>query len=80
MDASNPWDDIFKQAGKVFTEPHEDMPLIVRRLRADNAKTILDLGSGSGRHVIYLAKNGFSVHGLDHSPEGLSITRQWLDA
>jgi cyclopropane fatty-acyl-phospholipid synthase-like methyltransferase len=77
---SNPWDDIFKQAGKVFTDPHEDMPLIVRWLKEGNAQTVLDLGSGTGRHVVYLAKNGFSVHGLDHSPEGISITRQWLSA
>jgi len=56
---SNPWDEIFKQAGKFFTDPHEDMPLMVRWLKEDNAKTILDLGSGSGRHVVYLAKNGF---------------------
>jgi len=77
---ANPWDDIFKSVGKVFTDPHEDMPLIVRWLKEDHAKTVLDLGSGSGRHVVYLAKNGFSVHGLDRSPEGISITRQWLRA
>ena len=29
---------------------------------------ILDLGCGTGKHAEYLAKNGFSVHGVDISP------------
>jgi len=72
------WDDIFTQQGKVFTEPHEDLPEYVQSLKQPGASTILDLGCGSGRHVIYLAKCDFSVFGLDNSPEGLKITRQWL--
>ena len=75
---TNAWNEIFKQQGKVFTEPHKDMPRIVRLLKARGASTILDLGSGTGRHVVYLARSGFSVFGLDSSPEGISLTRQWL--
>lgn len=75
---TNPWNEIFKQQGKVFLEPHEDMPGIVRFLSEQGARKILDLGSGSGRHVLYLAKCGFSVSGLDNSPEGIEITRDSL--
>ena len=28
--------------------------------------------------MVYLAKKGFSVCGLDHSSEGMKVTRQWL--
>jgi cyclopropane fatty-acyl-phospholipid synthase-like methyltransferase len=54
------------------------MPRIVQLLKDRGASTVLDLGSGTGRHVVYLAKNGFSVFGLDNSPEGVRVTRQWL--
>jgi cyclopropane fatty-acyl-phospholipid synthase-like methyltransferase len=62
----------------VFTEPHEDMPRIVQLLKDRGASTVLDLGSGTGRHVVTMARHGFSVFGLDSSPEGIRATRQWL--
>ncbi|UCH43006.1 MAG: class I SAM-dependent methyltransferase [Dehalococcoidales bacterium] len=74
----NAWDEIFKQRSMVFPEPHEDMPGIVKLLKGRGASTVLDLGSGTGRHVVYLAKNGFSVYGLDSSSVGVKATRQWL--
>ncbi len=74
----NPWDNVFKQHGAFFGEPHEDMPKIVELLKQNGSRTVLDLGSGSGRHVVYLAKCGFSVYGIDSSPEGIEITRNWL--
>ena len=62
----------------MFTDPHEDMPGIVQLLKDRGASTVLDLGSGTGRHAVCLAKCGFSVFGLDNSPEGLKATRRWL--
>jgi ubiquinone/menaquinone biosynthesis C-methylase UbiE len=76
----NPWNDIFKTQGRVFNEPQSDMPAIVKLLKERKAKTVLDLGSGTGRHSVYLAKNGFTVYGLDSSPEGLQATQKWLSA
>ena len=76
--STNAWNELYKQRGRVFTEPHEDMPGIVKLLIDRGVSTILDLGSGTGRHVVYLARSGFSVCGLDNSPEGIHITRQWL--
>jgi SAM-dependent methyltransferase len=74
----NPWDEIFKKHGPFFTEPHEDMPRIIEMLKEEKPATVLDLGSGSGRHTVYLAGKGFSVFGLDDAPEGIEITREWL--
>ena len=74
----NPWDKLFQNEGKVFTEPHEDLPDVIQALKRIGAEKVLDLGSGSGRHVIYLAKHGFSVYGLDSSPEGIALTNEWL--
>lgn len=74
----NPWNNIFAEQGRVFTEPHETMTKIVQMLQKKGAETILDLGSGTGRHVVYLAQNGFQLFGLDSAPEGIAATEQWL--
>ena len=74
----NAWNEIFARDGKVFTKPHEAMPGIIQYLKANGASKVLDLGSGNGRHVVHLARNGFLVFGLDNAPEGLEITRRWL--
>jgi len=76
--AVNPWDDIFKQNGRIFNDPHSDMPGIVKLMKEREANTVLDLGNGTGRHTVYLAKNGFTVFGLDSAPEAIRATREWL--
>lgn len=78
MNKKTTWNHIFQKEGQVFTEPHEDMASIVEILKKRGAGKILDLGSGSGRHVVYLAQNGFSVFGLDNSSAGLDMTKKWL--
>ncbi|GAB4352542.1 MAG: hypothetical protein Kow0099_36780 [Candidatus Abyssubacteria bacterium] len=54
------------------------MPKIVRLFKRRGVKRVLDLGCGSGRHTVYLAKRGFSVWGLDIAPEGIRLTGEWL--
>lgn len=72
------WDKIFKQQGKVFTKPQEDMPRIAKLFKKKDVKKVLDLGCGSGRHTVYLVKNGFGVYGIDIAPEGIKMTKDWL--
>ena len=72
------WNAIFKKEGKVFLKPREEMPKIVQLFKKNGIKKVLDLGCGSGRHTVYLAKNGFDVYGIDVAPVGLKITRDWL--
>jgi len=72
------WDKIFKYEGKIFNKVQENIPEIVKLFKKEGVKKVLDLGSGSGRHVIYLAKKGFEVYGFDNSPAGIKITKDWL--
>ncbi|MDD2715589.1 MAG: class I SAM-dependent methyltransferase [Candidatus Wallbacteria bacterium] len=72
------WNQIFKKDGKVFTKIQEDMPSLARLFKKSGLKRILDLGSGSGRHVVYLASKGFELHGLDIADSGHAISREWL--
>ena len=72
------WNRIFEKKGKVLTKVQEDIPKILTLCKKHNAKKILDLGCGSGRHVVYFAKRGFDVYGIDIAKEGIKITKDWL--
>jgi SAM-dependent methyltransferase len=43
-----------------------------------NAHSLLDLGCGTGRHVLLLAEDGLRVAGIDRSPEMLAAARAQL--
>ena len=41
-------------------------------------RRVLDLGCGAGRHLVYLASQGFEMYGADVDPRGLACARGWL--
>jgi cyclopropane fatty-acyl-phospholipid synthase-like methyltransferase len=73
------WDKIFEESGRVFKEPHPKMDVLVKLFRKNHVKKVLDLGCGSGRHLIYFASEGFDIYGFDSSPNALKLARKWLD-
>ncbi|MFA5926525.1 MAG: class I SAM-dependent methyltransferase [Parcubacteria group bacterium] len=74
------WNEAFKKDGRIFFDPQEDMAEIVRVFKKNKVKRVLDLGSGTGRHLVYLAKKGFDVYGIDIADEGIKLSRKWLKA
>jgi SAM-dependent methyltransferase len=42
-------------------------------------RRVLDLGCGAGRHLVYLARQGFEAYGTDVDSHGLARTRSWLE-
>lgn len=72
------WDNIFTSSGKVFLEPHSDMERLAKLFKKNNVHKILDLGCGTGRHLIFFAKKNFDIYGLDGSPRGIEIAKEWL--
>ncbi|HEY3343985.1 MAG TPA: class I SAM-dependent methyltransferase [Anaerolineaceae bacterium] len=73
------WDALFHNEEFRWKEPHEQVIQFVDRFSPKRPARILDLGCGAGRHVVYLAAQGFQMVGLDNSPTALSLTRDWLD-
>ncbi len=73
------WDKIFAERGRVFTDPHSDMGRVVKLIQENNGSRILDLGCGSGRHVVYLTHLGFDVYGFDSSSKAISMAQEWLE-
>jgi len=72
------WNKIFGNEGKVFTEPQPDIPKISKLFKKQGVKKILDLGCGTGRHLVFFAKKGFDVYGIDIAKQGIEISRRWL--
>ncbi|MGQ9601993.1 MAG: class I SAM-dependent methyltransferase [Candidatus Bipolaricaulia bacterium] len=73
------WDELFKR--EEFRE-RESYPRVIefaKLLKERGARRILDLGCGAGRHLVYLAKEGFEPFGIDLSPTGLEQARRWLE-
>ncbi|MCD4673153.1 MAG: class I SAM-dependent methyltransferase [Anaerolineaceae bacterium] len=74
---TKPWDNIFRREGRVFIEPHEALAEFIAALPNPPAH-ILDLGCGTGRHLVALTEHGFTMYGLDRSYHGLRLARSWL--
>jgi len=72
------WDEIFKEKGRVFTDPHQSMEEIAKLFQNAGVMRVLDIGCGTGRHLVYLAKQGFSMFGFDVSQKAIEMAEQWL--
>ncbi len=59
-------------------EPHPDVVTLTEELKKAGLQRVLDLGCGTGRHVVYLKQHGFDVIGFDNAPHGLQLTADWL--
>jgi SAM-dependent methyltransferase len=79
MNASDhPWEQIYKRDGRVYPEVFPRFAEVVETFRARGCQVVLDLGCGSGRHVVHLAKYGFRPVGVDISATALHLTQSWL--
>ena len=72
------WNETFKKYGKVFTEPQEDVEKIAKIFKKHGVRRVLDLGCGTGRHLVYFAQKGFDIYGYDIAEEGIKIAKGWL--
>ncbi|HEC63610.1 MAG TPA: class I SAM-dependent methyltransferase [Candidatus Acetothermia bacterium] len=72
------WDELFKQGKFAPQEPTWGVRRFAAFLAKMGARRVLDLGCGAGRHLVFLAREGFEVHGLDASAEALKISRSRL--
>lgn len=73
----NVWQEFYKKRGRYYLQPHEKIGQIISRFKLYKVHSILDMGSGSGRHSVLLAKNGFKVVGIDFSKESLKLAKNW---
>ncbi len=70
------WENIYRERGDL---KFKVLPKIVgasRLFREKGYEKILDLGCGTGKHSIYLARKKFQLYATDISPTGLKIVRE----
>ena len=62
---------------EVFTKGTlKEVDFIEAEIEFDKARTILDVGCGTGRHAIELAKRGYQVTGIDLSEDQLKKAKE----
>ncbi|HZY47351.1 MAG TPA: class I SAM-dependent methyltransferase [Candidatus Bathyarchaeia archaeon] len=71
---THPWALAWREARwEEVSPPLVEVVEFAKDLKRKNARLIFDLGSGAGRHSIFLAKQGFQVVALDISETALKI-------
>lgn len=78
VSASSAWDKLFEQQQFLWKDPDRKVVEFAVSLRDKNARSVLDLGCGAGRHLVYLASQGFKAFGVDVSQKGLEAARERL--
>ncbi len=74
----NPWEDIYRRDGHVFTDPPPVAAPFAELLDEHCCQDLLDLGCGNGRFLVHFARRGLNVTGLDSAPTALKLAREWL--
>ena len=72
------WNAVTKERQEEKKTPQEEVAALHDLFQNKKVKEILDLGCGSGRHLVYFAKLGYDVCGIDVSPEAIKLSRKWL--
>jgi len=70
------WDRIYRVRGDLRFSVLPKIRRAARDFKKNNYNKILDLGCGTGKHSIFLAKQGFSVYATDISPTGIEIAME----
>jgi SAM-dependent methyltransferase len=73
------WDKFYNSHGRFYLLPHPALESFVEKLHEIAALRVLDLGCGSGRHLVALAEKGYDVEGIDFSPAAVRMANEWLE-
>jgi ubiquinone/menaquinone biosynthesis C-methylase UbiE len=85
MTKKNTWQEFFDAHAPVYDQNDftkntiREVDFLLEELGVPNGASILDVGCGSGRHSVELAKRGYAVTGLDLSAEMLAKAAKSAD-
>jgi SAM-dependent methyltransferase len=71
------WENFYKTRGRFYLTPHSAIKKVISKFKAYRIKKVLDLGCGSGRHAVTLAREGFKLTGVDYSKTALDLAKKW---
>jgi len=70
------WDELFRRGFFPLEEPQQQVVKLSELLRSRKMRRICDMGCGPGRNLVFLAKQGFEVYGIDISENALERARK----
>jgi len=71
---SEVWNKVYKSDSSFFGEEPSNFALLcLNHMKTNNAKRVLELGSGHGRDTTFFASNGIEVDALDYSVIAVDI-------
>jgi SAM-dependent methyltransferase len=71
---SEVWNKVYNSDNTFFGEEPSNFALLCfNHMKANNARKVLELGSGYGRDTIFFASNGIEVDALDYSEVAIDI-------
>jgi len=75
------WDEIWGRWGGIWESraPEQAVLDLAARLKAEGRRRVHDLGCGPGRHLLFLAAEGFEASGSDFSPAAVDTCRRRLE-
>jgi SAM-dependent methyltransferase len=71
------WDNRYQKEGYIWGDESSICARTIAERLQGTGKKVIDLGCGYGRDVIYLAKKGFQVIGVDLSEIGINTAKEW---
>jgi SAM-dependent methyltransferase len=75
------WDKYWRDetyVARTWLDPDADVVRLSPFMKDHQVRRVLDLGCGVGRHLVYLSRQGFEMHGLDLSPAGVERCQKEL--
>lgn len=74
------WEDLHTKPQFQLQYPNETVVRFMKgNFKSGDQSRVLDLGCGAGRHIVYLAKEGYQATGIDFSGPGLEFVKKRLD-
>jgi len=86
MPQKSTWENFFDAHAPIYEENEftkniaREVDFVLEELELPSGASILDIGCGTGRHSVELAKRGYAVTGLDLSAEMLAMAAEAADA
>ena len=75
---SDNWNVVYQARPYVVKNPYEGVIDFLKFTGEKGLHDVLDLCCGDGRHLVHLAREGFSATGMDYSLWGIQRTKEWL--
>jgi len=70
------WEQLWRRGASYGDVPEPEVVALASRLKRQDRSRVLDLGCGMGRHLLWLAGEGFVVWGCDVSPTALAACQR----